>query len=64
METLTIIELVKDLINLLPEKDELMYFIGMDNYFTTEKVLNFLCEEGIVFVGTARSQLGWPPPEF
>ena len=57
-------ELVKDLINLLPNRDKLDYFIGMDNYFTTKKVLNFLCEEGIGFVGTARARMGWPPAEF
>ena len=64
LEKLTIIELVKDLINLLPNREEFDYFIGMDNYFTTEKVLNFLCEEGIGFVGTARARMGWPPAEF
>ena len=33
--------------------------IGMDNYFTTPKVLEYLTEEGIAFVGTARNQLGF-----
>ena len=40
------------------------YLIGMDNYFTTEKVLEHLSSEKIGFVGTGRGRINWPPPEY
>ena len=55
LENLRIIDLVQDLVNLLPEQDNKYYFIGMDNFFTTEKVMQFLTEKQIGFVGTARN---------
>ena len=53
-----------DLVELLPNQSDNYCFIGMDNYFTIDKVMTMLTEKMIGFIGTAQNQFGWPPAEF
>eukprot|EP00977_Amphora_coffeiformis_P020704 scaffold8426_cov99-Amphora_coffeaeformis.AAC.1 len=52
------------LAGMLPLSPAHNYVIGMDNYFTWQKVLTSLTQCGIGCVGTARYARGWPPQEY
>ena len=59
-----ILDMITSMVDLLLMKDSLYYLIGMDNYFTTERVLEHLSSEGVGFVGTGRGRINWPPAEY
>ena len=49
---------VKYLVESLPKRDELSYYVGMDNYFTHVGALKHCIAAGVHVVGTARGRRG------
>lgn len=54
---------VVELMETLPQRNNLQYVIGMDNLITTRQVMTESRRLGIGVVGTARFQCGWLPKE-
>ena len=54
---------VKFLVKSLPNRGELDYCVGMDNYFTHVGALKHCLAAGVHTVGTAKGKLGCPVPE-
>ena len=64
LQSSTIAGIVGKLVDKLPEPDRYNYILGMDNYFTTDRVLCDVNRKRIGFIGTARGRRGWPPAEY
>ena len=64
LEKSTIHDTVMALVNSLPRKESKKYIVGMDNYFTFQKVMTLCRGAGFGVVGTACARRGWPPKEF
>ena len=65
LEKETIHDTVLTLVSSIPDPlGQRNYVVGMDNYFTRDKVMNTLTELRIGVVGTSRFEAGWPPQEY
>ena len=64
LESNTILDNVKVLLESIPQRQSKDYVVAMDNLFTTPKVLELSRELNVGIVGTARARRGWPPKEF
>ncbi|CAJ1938795.1 unnamed protein product [Cylindrotheca closterium] len=58
-----IADMVLQLAEKLPDRDNKKYVIAMDNYFTLPDAMLRLRQINVACVGTARGRRGWPPKE-
>ena len=56
-----IIDTVKTLVDTLSEPDKHNYLVAMDNYFTYDSAVDYIIDQGMHVVGTAKVKRGWPP---